>query len=84
MVPIQDVRLITELFQKPTDRNTLLYYISAHPRAMVPSLPLSKLLRAKRITSKKWLQTAAKITEDFKDRGYPSPLSSKQLDRVNT
>lgn len=85
LVSIHDSRLITELFQKPTDKNTLLHYSSSHPRAMVQSLPFSQFLRAKRIVSKKekWLETAAKMTNDFRDRGYPSSLIQKQFDRVN-
>lgn len=85
MVFIQERPLVTELFQKPMDKNTLLHYNSAHPRAMIQSLPYSQFLRARRLITEneKWLQTAAKMTNDFKDRDYPPSLIQKQFDCVN-
>lgn len=38
-----DGKLCTKLYVKPTDKNTLLRFESAHPRRMIKSLPYSQL-----------------------------------------
>ncbi|XP_040275199.1 olfactory receptor 1019-like [Bufo bufo] len=48
-VVIQGDTLVTDLFVKPTDKNTLVRYESHHPRPMIESLPLSQMLRVARI-----------------------------------
>lgn len=48
-VVLREGRLHTKLFVKPTDRNTLLKFDSAHARSMIKSLPRSQLLRVKKI-----------------------------------
>lgn len=52
---------------------------------MVQSLPFSQFLRAKHIVSNKgkWLEMVATMTNEFKDRSYPSTLIQTQFDRVN-
>ena len=43
--------LQTDLFRKPTDRNTLLHGDSFHPGHLIKSLPISQFQRARRICS---------------------------------
>lgn len=54
----------------------------AHP---VRSLPFSQLLRARRITAveDRWAPTVVKMTNDFRQRGYPQSLVKRQIDKVN-
>lgn len=83
-VRIEGQALVTELYQKETDRNTLLHYSSGHPRSMVRGLPYSQFIRAKRITQNntKWQHTLKKMTDDFRARGYPPTLISKHAEAV--
>lgn len=84
MVILDSGKLRTELYQKPTDRNTLLHFKSSHPKRMVRSLPFSQLLRARRIidVEEKWEATVKKMTVDFEERGFPRPLISEHAEKV--
>ncbi|CAH2321455.1 Hypothetical predicted protein [Pelobates cultripes] len=65
-------KLQYSLYTKPTDRNTILHYQSAHPRALKNSLPKAQFLRVIRNNSD--VQTMeTQITEmktKFLQRGY--------------
>lgn len=83
-VSIQGDALVTELYQKPTDRNTPLHFSSAHSRPMVCSLPRSQLLRARRIAmdDQKWPMVAHKMSNNFTKRGYPISLISREIKSI--
>lgn len=68
--------LLTKLYRKPTERNTLLSYKSNHPRALRDSLPYSQFLRIRRNCSEKddYFLEASILSEKLKARGYPKRL----------
>ncbi|XP_053556008.1 outer dense fiber protein 3-like protein 2 [Bombina bombina] len=73
-------KLVFDLYNKETDRNTLLSYESFHPRGLVNSLPKSQLLRVDRIVTDintKELRMK-EMQQKFLNRGYPKDLISKQ------
>ncbi|XP_075440576.1 protein-L-isoaspartate O-methyltransferase domain-containing protein 1 isoform X1 [Ascaphus truei] len=76
--------LATRLYQKATDKNTLLHASSHQPVPLKKGLPYSQLLRVKRITSDPGKVDVALMTmaTRFLERGY-SPADVKYaLDRV--
>ena len=68
--------LWTEVYCKPTDSHSYLYYSSAHPPHCKRSLPYSQLLRLKRICSKRQdsMKNAHSLCVYFLHRGYPVKL----------
>ncbi|KAM9316187.1 phospholipase B1, membrane-associated [Gastrophryne carolinensis] len=66
----------TGLFTKPTDRNALLRYESAHPRHLIDNLPISQFLRVLRIHSDTTtIETQMEaMHKKFRDRGYPEDV----------
>lgn len=64
--------LHTDLYRKPTDRNTLLRGDSYHPSHLIKSLPISQFHRARRICSSDQLYTAqaSDLTQRFHERRY--------------
>ncbi|CAJ0967219.1 unnamed protein product [Ranitomeya imitator] len=65
--------LSTDLYLKPTDRNSLLHYSSFHPKNMIKSIPKSQLNRVSKIVSDpatKDLRTT-EMRSKFRGRGYP-------------
>lgn len=75
-ISLRDGTLHSDLYFKKTDRNTLLKYNSCHPRKMVKSLPLSQMLRVRRIvdTEDRVDKALAEMVTKFKERGYPHTL----------
>ena len=51
-VKVENQHLVTDLYTKPTDRNTYLPYDSAHPIHCMRGLPYDQFLRIRRICSK--------------------------------
>lgn len=46
-----DGKFYTKLYVKPTDRNTLVRFNSAHPRRMIKALLYSQLMHVKKIVN---------------------------------
>ncbi|CAJ0955360.1 unnamed protein product [Ranitomeya imitator] len=68
--------LSTDLYSKPTDRNSLLHFDSFHPPNMKKSIPKSQLNRVTRIVSDP-VSKDLRISEmksKFRERGYPSRI----------
>ncbi|CAJ0966130.1 unnamed protein product [Ranitomeya imitator] len=65
--------LKTDLYTKPTDRNSLLHYHSLHPIATKKSIPRSQFKRLQRIvTDPNLLKTRTEeMYSKFRERGYP-------------
>ncbi|CAJ0939993.1 unnamed protein product [Ranitomeya imitator] len=84
--------LSTDLYSKPTDRNSLLHYSSFHPKNMIKSIPKSQLNRVSKIVSDpatKDLRTT-EMRSKFRERGYPPRIldtaqaNSTTRDRIST
>lgn len=72
MVIKDKTSLSTDLYRKPTDRNTLLKGDSFHPRPLIKSLHMSQLSRIRRICSSdaSYQKETTDLTQRFKERGY--------------
>ena len=60
----------TDLFRKPTDRNSLLRGDSFHPRPLVKSLPVSQFHRVRRICSE---------DDTYKKQATDSPWATRDI-----
>lgn len=74
----------TSLYTKPTVRNTLLHFHSAHPAHLHKNLLISQFVRVLRIFSdendkKKQLEI---MYQKFLERGYPALILEQALDKV--
>ncbi|CAJ0946582.1 unnamed protein product [Ranitomeya imitator] len=78
--------LKTDLYTKPTDRNSLLHFQSLHPIATKKSIPRSQFQRVQRIVTEPNL---LKIRTDemyskFRERGYPPNLLTDAINPPTT
>ena len=78
--------LQTDLYRKPTDRNTLLRGDSFHPRHLIKSLPISQFHRARRVCSSNehYKKQAADLTNRFLVRGYKPEWINHASQRFDT
>uniref|UniRef100_A0A8C5MGY3 Reverse transcriptase domain-containing protein n=1 Tax=Leptobrachium leishanense TaxID=445787 RepID=A0A8C5MGY3_9ANUR len=83
---IEGERLSSDLFTKPTDRNSLLHFRSFHPANTLRSLPRSQLLRVVRNVSDPGVRKdrLESMVNKFKTRGYPATLLRGELHRVES
>ena len=84
MVHLEDGKLWTDLFCKPTDSHNYLHFNSAHPEHNKTSLPYSQYLRLKRICSRDedFIIHSRMITFHFVRRGYPKKLLLDAFNKV--
>jgi len=84
-VYIQNNKLFTKLYKKPTDNKKYLAFNSAHPSHVKKAIPYSQGLRIKRIVNdENILDTELKLlSTKFLDRGYPKLLIDKELSKIN-
>lgn len=80
--------LTTDLYRKPTDRNTLLRRDSYHPTPLKKSLPISQFNRIKRIcgSTERYEKQKQNMKERFQMRGYPEEWideASKRFDNIS-
>lgn len=63
----------TDLYRKPTDRNSFLRGDSFHPTPLKKSLPVSQFSRVRRICSSdsRYTSQAQELSRRFRDWGYP-------------
>ncbi|CAJ0947986.1 unnamed protein product [Ranitomeya imitator] len=73
-------RLETDLYVKPTDRNSLLKFDSCHPKHIKVSLPRSQHARVDRIVSKPEVcrMRHQEMDSKFRIRGYPTHVLDTQ------
>ncbi|CAH2293731.1 Hypothetical predicted protein, partial [Pelobates cultripes] len=79
----EDGKIAYTLFNKPTDRNTLLHAESHHPKHLINSLPQSQFMRVIRNNSN-MANTQLQLQDmwdKFLARGYKHRDLSKALDR---
>uniref|UniRef100_A0A8C5MB09 Reverse transcriptase domain-containing protein n=2 Tax=Leptobrachium leishanense TaxID=445787 RepID=A0A8C5MB09_9ANUR len=78
-------KLMTDLYRKPTDKNSLLRYDSAHPPTLLNSLPRSQLVRVNRVVDlpESRDKRLEEMIERFRARGYPRQLLSRESIRIN-
>lgn len=76
--------LNTTLFTKPTDRNTLLHYQSAHPKHLLNSLPISQFKRVLRICSSEEEKNMHLeiMYKKFMERGYPTSVLDQAITKA--
>lgn len=78
--------LYTDLYRKPTARNTLLRADSEHPRHLKESLPFSQLCRVKRIckTPEDFRRNSDEMITNFSRRGYHKKVLNNAIEKVET
>ncbi len=71
-VELHNGSLITTLYQKDTDKNTVLLASSAHPRALKYGLPKSQFYRLRYLchSDEDFTDKAAAMKKIFLERGY--------------
>ncbi|CAJ0943929.1 unnamed protein product [Ranitomeya imitator] len=78
--------LETDLYVKPTDRNSLLKFVSCHPKHIKVSLPRSQHARIDRIVSKPDVcrMRHHEMDSKFRTRGYPTHVLDTQQRIIRT
>ncbi|CAN7976819.1 unnamed protein product, partial [Ixodes persulcatus] len=84
-VEIQDNKLSTKLYRKPTDRQQYLNYDSCHPRHCKNSLPYSQAHRYKRICSNEqdFKQNADNLTTALIRQNYPPGVINSAIEKAS-
>lgn len=73
-----------DLHRKPTGKNSLLHYQSCHPPGLKKSLPVSQLMRVKRIVSDENTSTDRlnEMASKFRQHGYPNHLLQNHISKL--
>ncbi|CAH2222048.1 Hypothetical predicted protein [Pelobates cultripes] len=81
---VEDHRMVYCLYSKPTDRNTILHYNSAHPKNLIKSIPKAQFLRVMRNNSKETTKRIQlqEMKMKFLDRGYSERVLDKALEEA--
>lgn len=81
---IENGRMCTKLFRKPTAGNSILHSTSSHPSNLISSIPYGELLRIKRngTNENDFLISAEVSIARFKKRGYSTKLLETTLHKV--
>ena len=77
-------KLITALYNKPTDTHLYLHHTSAHPNSVMTKGPYGQFLRLRRICSKEeeYQENSRKLIEFYQKRGYPTTPLIKHKERA--
>ena len=83
---LEDGKLRTSLFVKPSNKQIFLDFHSNHPTPCIESIPYSQALRAveRCAIPEDREQKLSDLKEEFIDRNYPSQLVDKQFNRART
>ena len=85
-VTIEEGRLTTDLFTKPTDTHQYLHKYSCHPAHCKSTIAYSQALRLRRICSDDdtYLKRAEELKEYLVHRGYKGEEIQQQIDRATS
>ena len=85
MVRLENEKIETSLYSKPTDKHTYLHIKSEHPISVKKDIPYGLGIRLKRISSRdEDYQREKKLVGQLRKRGYPSRLIKGQLQKVDS
>ena len=86
LVKLDNGKLETCLYSKPTDKHTYLHIKSEHPSSVKKAIPYGLAIRLKRISSKDddYQREKKRLTQQLRKRGYPGKLIKGQLAKVDT
>ena len=81
---LEDQRVTSDLYCKPTDGHQYLEYSSSHPRHIKKSIVYSQALRVKRLCSKEEIfdEHMIDLKNWFIKRGYPATNVQEQIDKA--
>lgn len=84
LVYIDNNKIKTRLYKKPTDNKQYLHYSSEHPTHMKNSIPYAQALRYRRIIEDDNILDLelSKLTDSFASRGYPERILNDAINRV--
>ena len=85
-IELQDGRITTDLYTKPTNTGAYLHYDSYHSSSTKDGIVFSQALRVKSICSDpaKTTEHLHVLGEKFKSRGYPSAIIGRQLEKARS
>lgn len=83
-ISVIDGHIVSSLYRKDTEKNSLLHATSAHPTSLKRGLPFSQFTRLHRICSDKndFEVKARLLYRDFNSRGYPNNWLDTALNKV--
>ncbi|XP_077123750.1 uncharacterized protein LOC143781122 [Ranitomeya variabilis] len=86
IVALEDGKIITDVFRKPTATNTLLHASSAHHRSTINGIPTGQFLRVKRICSntEDYDNQASDLVRRFSERGYSNRQIKKGFKKASS
>ena len=84
MVYIENNKVKTKLYKKPTDNKQYLHYNSEHPTHVKNSIPYAQALRYRRIIEDDLILQGEleKLKENFTSRLYPDSIVDSAIDKV--
>ena len=81
---IEDEKLKTRVYHKPTDNKQYLHYESCHPLQQKNSIPYSLLVRAKRICTEEeyFIKEGKMIIHKLRERKYPESILERAVKKI--
>lgn len=85
LITVKDTsKVVTTIFRKPTDRNTILHARSHHPKRMIENIPYGQFLRLKRNynSEEDFVLKAQDMHRCFTERGYQKSTIIKAYNKA--
>jgi hypothetical protein len=85
LVYVDNGKIKTKLYRKPSNKKQFLEYNSEHPTHMKNSIPYAQALRYKRIIEDNQIlhTELASLKQNFINRGYPTTIIEKQIGKTD-